>query len=241
VFQIQIDVLNVIPHIGIKKGERKMAQRRMFSLQIVDTDAFLDMPQTAQLLYFHLSMRADDDGFVGNPRKIMRMTGVNEDDIKILLAKRFILSFDSGIIVIKHWKIHNYIQKDRYNETKYLEEKAKLKLKDNGVYTECIQSVNTMDTQVRLGKSKVRLGKVSIIENTPITEQDLQEISDKYKVTLSMVKLAKEEMDNWLEAKGKRYKNYKAGLRNWVLRDAKKVMEGRANGRSRVSIDINKI
>lgn len=130
----------------------------MFSLQIVDSDAFLEMPQTSQLLYFHLSMRADDDGFVGNPRKILRMVGANEDDFKILLAKRFILSFESGVVVIKHWKIHNYIAKDRYRESQYRDEKKLITTKDNGSYTECIQNVDKLDTQVRLGKD--RIGKV---------------------------------------------------------------------------------
>jgi len=134
-----------------------MAQRRMFSLQIVDTDAFLEMPATAQLLYFHLAMRADDDGFVDNPKKIMKSIGSADDDIKVLLSKRFILTFENGIIVIKHWKMHNYIQNDRYHETKYLDEKKKLIVKDNGAYTECIQPVSIMEAEVRLGK--VRLGK----------------------------------------------------------------------------------
>jgi hypothetical protein len=134
-----------------------MAQRRMFSLKIVDSDAFMDMPQSSQLLYFHLSMRADDDGFVGNHKKIMRMVGSSDDDIKVLFAKRFLLSFESGILVIKHWKIHNYIQNDRYTETQYLDEKKSLITKENGSYTECIQNVSTPYTQVRLGK--VRLGK----------------------------------------------------------------------------------
>lgn len=133
-----------------------MAQRRMLSQHIMDSDAFLDMPPTTQILYVHLCMRADDDGFVGNPKKIMRMVGSVDDDLKVLLAKRFLLKFDSGVIVIKHWRIHNYIQKDRYQETKYLEEKAGLVVKNNGSYTECIQDVSSLDTQVRLGKSKVR-------------------------------------------------------------------------------------
>lgn len=142
-----------------------MAQRRMFSLQIVDTDAFLDMPQGSQLLYFQLAMRGDDDGFVDNPKKIMRMIGSNDDDMKILLTKRFILSFESGIIVIKHWGIHNYIQSDRYHETKYLKEKAQIQLNKNGSYTECIQDVSKMDTEVRLGK--VRLGKKEVEQALP--------------------------------------------------------------------------
>lgn len=133
-----------------------MAQKRMFSLKIVDTDAFLDMPQSSQLLYFHLSMRADDDGFVGNPKKIMRAIGTNEDDMKVLLAKRFILAFNSGVMVIKHWRIHNYIQSDRYTPTSYLEEKKQLFLNENNSYTEKDgkggENVYKMDTQVRLGK-----------------------------------------------------------------------------------------
>lgn len=138
-----------------------MAQRRMFSLQIVDTDAFLEMPVSSQLLYFHLAMRADDDGFVSNPKKIVRSIGVNDDDMKVLLAKRFVLSFESGVVVIKHWKIHNYIQNDRYHETKYIEEKNGLITKDNGAYTECIQNTSRMETEARLGKARLELGKVS--------------------------------------------------------------------------------
>lgn len=129
-----------------------MARRRMFSLDIVDSDAFLDMSLSAQALYFHLGMRADDDGFVANPKKMLRAIGGNQNDYDLLLAKRFILPFQSGVCVIKHWKIHNYIQKDRYKETLYLEEKNSLVTKENGSYTDCIQDVSRMDTQVRLGK-----------------------------------------------------------------------------------------
>lgn len=128
-------------------------------MKIVDSDAFMDMSQTAQLLYFHLSMRADDDGFIGNPKKIMRMIGSSEDDMKILLAKRFLLPFESGIVVIKHWKVHNYIQNDRYTPTQYIEEKSLISIKENGAYTDRIQDASTLDTQVRLEIGKDRLGK----------------------------------------------------------------------------------
>ncbi len=141
----------------------------MFTLQIVDSDAFLDMPPTSQLLYFHLSMRADDDGFVGNPKKILRMTAANDDDLKILIAKRFILSFEDGIVVIKHWRMHNYIQNDRYKETQYREIKERLNIKENGAYTESIQDVSKLDTQVRLELGKDRLGK----ESSTITPSDI--------------------------------------------------------------------
>lgn len=134
-----------------------MAERRMFAKTIIDSDAFLEMPQSTQLLYFHLSMRADDDGFINKPRAIMRTVGCKDDDIAILGAKKFIIPFDTGVVVIKHWLIHNYIAKDRYTETKYKEEKGSLGLDENKAYTTRIQDVDTPSTQVRLGK--VRLGE----------------------------------------------------------------------------------
>ena len=111
-----------------------MAERRMFAKTIIDSDAFLDMSTSAQALYFHLGMRADDEGFVNNPKKIQRMTGASDDDLKILIAKKFIIPFESGIVVIKHWKIHNYIRGDRMQETKYHKEKRLLSLNENDAY-----------------------------------------------------------------------------------------------------------
>lgn len=146
-----------------------MAQRRMFSLKIVDTDAFLEMPQSSQLLYFHLAMRADDDGFIANPRRIMRMLGSSDDDYKVLLAKRFLLNFESGVCVIKHWLIHNLVRGDRYTGTQYIKEKQMLMVDDktkkyslvdkglNDGNTNDIPNGNQMAPQVRLGK--VRKGK----------------------------------------------------------------------------------
>ena len=139
-----------------------MAKRRMFSKDVIDTDHFLEMPMTAQVLYFLLALRADDDGFVSSPKRIMRLIGVGEDDMKILIAKSFIIPFDTGVCVIRHWKIHNYIQSDRYSPTVYQEEFHMLKENSNKTYdmdTECIQNGNSSDTQVRLGK--VSLGKGS--------------------------------------------------------------------------------
>lgn len=111
-----------------------MARKRMFDLGIIDTDLFLEMPQSTQNLYFHLGMRADDDGFVSNPKKIIRTIGANEDDLKILFSKEFIIPFESGIVVIRHWKLNNYIRKDRYIETIYKEEKKRLIEDENGIY-----------------------------------------------------------------------------------------------------------
>ena len=141
-----------------------LAERRMFAKTIIDSDAFLDMPLSTQSLYFHLSMRADDEGFVNNPKKIQRMIGCSDDDFKLLIAKRFIILFASGVIVIKHWKMHNYIQKDRFKPTVYQHEAKMLRTKENGSYTldtTCIQDGYSLDTQVRLGKDRLELGKES--------------------------------------------------------------------------------
>lgn len=153
-----------------------MANKRMFSLSLIDSDIFLDLPISSQNLYFHLCMRADDDGFINNPRRIQRMIGSSDDDLKLLMAKQFIIPFDSGIVVIKHWKIHNYIQKDRYHPTMCVDEKLQITENTDGSYellsgvtdtpclqdvsemdTECVQDVSRMDTQVRLGKNRLEL------------------------------------------------------------------------------------
>ena len=112
-----------------------MAERRMFTQKITESDAFLDMPLSAQALYFHLCMNADDDGFVKNPKRIARMMGANDDDFSLLILKSFVIKYETGVIVIKHWRMHNLLRKDRYNETEYLEEKSMLNIKENGAYT----------------------------------------------------------------------------------------------------------
>ena len=171
-----------------------MAQRRMFSKKITETDLFLDMPMSAQCLYFHLNMSADDDGFIGNVKTIRRMIGASEDDLKLLMAKEFLIPFDSGVVVIKDWKIHNYIRSDRYNETVYQDEKKQLKQLDNGRYElgipNVIPTVHQMDTQVRLGKD--RLGKDNTLSSDstvyPYKEiiEYLNDIANKqYKYTTS--------------------------------------------------------
>lgn len=218
-----------------------MAERRMFAKTIIDSDAFLDMPSTTQLLYFHLSMRADDDGFINNPKSIMRNSRCNDDDLKLLIAKKFIIPFESGIIVIKHWKIHNYIAKDRYTETKYKEEKALLALDENKAYTTCIQPVHELDTQVRLGKSSLVEG--SLVENN-ISESGDSEQSPKKPVKhkygeYNNVLLTDEELDklkteypdweerierlsSYIASTGKRYKSHYATIRNWARKDKEK-------------------
>ena len=161
-----------------------MAQRRMFALKIIDSDAFLDMPMTSQLLYFHLNMRADDDGFVGNPKRIMKMLGSTDDDLKVLMGKRFVLAFESGVIVIKHWRMNNLIRKDFYQETQYLEEKEKLYLKENKAYTDNPENgekliVNNLLTQYSIGKDSI--GKdIESGKATPSQEMNQFLESDEY-------------------------------------------------------------
>lgn len=142
-----------------------MAQRRMFSKKVTDTDAFLDMPLSTQALYFHLNMHADDDGFIDNTKTIQRMIGSSDDDRKLLVAKQFLLPFENGVVVIKDWRVHNYIRKDTYNQTMYPNELEQLNINDSGQYerqdllpyTERPRDVDETLTQDRLGKD--RLGK----------------------------------------------------------------------------------
>lgn len=211
-----------------------MAERRMFAKAIIDSDAFLDMPLSTQALYFHLSMRADDEGFVGNPKKIQRMIGASDDDCKLLVMKRFILTFESGIIVIKHWKIHNYIQADRFKETTYLEEKSMLTLDGKKAYTECIHDVPKLDAQVSVGENRdsleleeVRLGNSAEGGATPTAPKRFK------KPTLEeIIAYCKERNNNvdpqrfydFYESKGWRVgnqpmKDWKACVRTWGGRD----------------------
>lgn len=152
-----------------------MANRRMFSKQITASDAFVDMPASSQLLYFHLNMEADDDGFVSNPKRIIKMLNVADDDLKILLAKRFLLAFESGVVVIKHWLLHNAVRKDMYKETQYLDEKKTLQIKDNNVYTDGRNETVTKPLH-RIGKD--RIGKISLEEER--AEKTPKEESNKF-------------------------------------------------------------
>ena len=144
------------------------------------------MPLSAQALYFHINMAADDEGFVNNPRKIQRMINASDDDYNLLIMKSFLIAYDSGVIVVKHWKMHNYIQKDRFHPTVYQEEKKMLKVKENGSYTldvngmdtTCIQNGYKMDTEVRLGKDSI--GKVKKNNGQPKLTEYPKEYLDLY-------------------------------------------------------------
>ena len=215
-----------------------MAERRMFAKNIVTSDAFLDMPLSARCLYFTLGMLADDDGFVNNPKSIMRQVGASQDDLNLLLVKRFILSFDSGVIVIKHWRIHNYIQKDRYKESKYLEEKASLMIDEKGAYTECdrnvysldtecIQPVYKMDTQDRLGKDSIgkdiKREKIKREKAELSSPPSLEEVKE-YGRSIGREDLADKffkyyTATEWNDAKGKVINNWKAKYVSWSNRE----------------------
>ena len=122
------------------------------------SDEFLDMSLGARCLYQTIGMLADDDGFVNNVKSIMRQVGATIDDLNLLVAKKFLIQFNNGIVAVKHWKVHNYIQKDRYKETKYLKEKSLLLIDERSIYS---LDVSKMDTQVRLGKVSLEIGKGS--------------------------------------------------------------------------------
>ena len=155
-----------------------MAEKRMFSKIITETDAFLDMPKSTQCLYFHLNMNADDDGFVASPKKTMRIIGASDDDMNILISKRFIIPFETQICVIKHWLIHNTIRKDRKKETTYIEEKSRLEIKENDSYSlmQPIDNQLTDNCQHRL--DKIRLDKVSIDKNSTLYVEIVTHLND---------------------------------------------------------------
>ena len=158
----------------------------MFAKTIVLSDAFLDLPMSARCLYFTLGMLADDDGFVNAPRSIMRQCGASDDDMKLLIAKKFVLIFDSGVIVIKHWRINNYLRNDRYTETKYAEEKAELTIGDNGSYHRSGIPSGIPNNGIP-SIDKDRLDKISLVkdsegkgygENPSLTPERIEEIRE---------------------------------------------------------------
>lgn len=211
-----------------------MAEKRMFSKTIIDSDLFLDMPVSTQCLYFHLCMRADDDGFVNSPKKILRMVGSSDDDLRLLIAKSFIIPFDSGVVVIKHWRLHNYIRKDTYKPTIYQEEKDQLQLDENKSYTVGQPSVDVSSTQYRLDKSRLDQIRLEESSNTPAPEKKKPEKHKygEYKhVLLTDDELAKlqtehgyEEteaaikyLDEYTEMKGYKCKSHYLAIKKWVF------------------------
>lgn len=224
-----------------------MAEKRMFTQKIIDSDAFLDMPLSTQSLYFHLNMRADDDGFINNPKRIQRTIGASEDDLKLLIAKRFVICFENGVIVIKHWRMHNTLRKDRYNPTQYQEQYALLDVKDNNAYTEKAVATtwqpngNQLEPQYSIDKysiDKFSIDKDSISEsadsekpskpkkhkhgeykNVLLTDEELQKLQDEYPDWEERI----ERLSSYVASTGKTYKSHYATIRNWARKDREKA------------------
>ena len=225
-----------------------MAERRMFAKSIVDSDLFLDMPVSARLLYYDLGMRADDDGFINSPKRTMKITGASDDDMKLLIAKQFVIPFESGVVVIKHWKIHNYIQKDRYKETIHIEEKNRLITCENKEYsltdTDCIHDGNNLYAQYRLGedrKEKDSIGEdrkkkmdtknpirhqYGEYNNVLLSDEDFQKLANEFPMDY-MKRI--ERLSEYIASTGKSYKNHLATIRAWARKEKPKT-EPQKNG-----------
>ncbi|HGI1903492.1 TPA: replisome organizer [Streptococcus agalactiae] len=224
-----------------------MADKRMFSLKIVDSDLFLDMPLSSQCLYFHLSMRADDDGFVNNPKKIIKIIGANEDDLKILIAKGFVIVFDQGIIVITHWKINNFIRKDRYKPTMYIDQKQQLYQTENGAYiSEEKVGCHLVNQRLSSGQPSIgkgRLDKVSIdkgregeiekdkkstpifygeFKNVRLSKEEYKKLNEKLN---SHTDIMINKLSRYMESRGKTYQNHYATILNWYEEDKDKLRQ----------------
>lgn len=225
-----------------------MAEKRMFTQKIIDSDAFLEMPLSAQALYFHLNMRADDDGFVNNPKKVARMINASEDDLKILIVKRFLIAFESGVIVIKHWRMHNSLRMDRYHPTDYTDEFSQLGIKENNAYTDnpahafipALSSGNQLATSWQPNGNQMepenRLDKIredknrkeSICEEGSKTKKfvppTLDEVREYCKSRNSSVDPLKffeyYSVGHWIDSKGKPVKNWKQRIITWEGRES---------------------
>lgn len=227
-----------------------MADKRMFSLSVVDTDWFLDLPLSTQALYFHLNLRADDDGFVDAPNSIVRKIGASKNDFDLLIAKRYVLKFESGIIVIKHWRMHNTIQKDRYHPTQFQEELNLLSIKDNKSYTDkrkkedvyemdtaCIQNVSSdldlgLDIDLDLDKEKKKKEKKASDEATHtygeykrirLKDSQYKKLCDEFGE--NKTKLAIQKLDEYVQSNNNKngYKDFYLVLRKVIQQNWFKI------------------
>lgn len=223
-----------------------MAEKRMFAKAVIDSDAFLDMPLTAQALYFHAAMRADDDGFVANPKKIQRMIGASDDDLKLLIAKEFIFPFQSGIIAIRHWRVHNWIRADRRKPTIHQEEMSLLSIETNQTYslgmpddsqvTYQVTPQNRLD-KISIDKNRIEIEK-STTDETPKKEKKPSPKRHQYgeyqNVLLTHEELDKlqrefpydwqgrvERLSEYMASTGKSYQSHLATIRAWARKEQK--------------------
>ena len=209
-----------------------MAQKRMFSLTVTYTDTFLDMPTSTQALYFHLGMHGDDDGFVGSPKKIMRSAGCGADDLKLLAAKGFIIPFNSGVVVIRDWRINNDLKNDRYHETVYTEEKAQLCTDQSKRYTlldtECIHPVSNSETEHNITKHNVTEHNVDRADKppraarfTPPTVDEVNAYCQERKNRVDPQKFVDFYTSNGWKVGKNGMKDWRAAVRTWERRDGK--------------------
>ena len=225
-----------------------MAEKRMLSKKVLDTDAFLDMPLSAQALYFHLVINADDEGFVGNPKRIRDYIGADESDLDLLIEKKFVLMLKSSVAVIRHWKIHNTLRRDRSHPTVFTEEKAQLILQENGAYAERVTSgcVNGNQTATACQPDDNRMATEDKIEEDRLREDKIEEvvtpaISERrtirfHKPTIDEIvaycsekdfKLDAHRFYDYYESNGWRVgktpmKDWRAAIRNWVRNEQNK-------------------
>lgn len=225
----------------------------MFDRTIITSDDFLDMPATARCLYFTLNMYADDDGFVNNPKSIMRQTNSSADDMNILVLKKYVIPFETGVIVICHWRIHNYIKSDRYKETDCKAEKAQLQYGNNGEYIKkveistmspkCLQNGDT-ELEIELGKdsegkniytpSAERYGE---FQNVILTDAEYEKLVERFPMDYQD---RIESLSLYMKQKGKRYKSHYATILSWARKDEReKKKQSRPQGQSKGADELN--
>ncbi len=213
-----------------------MAEKRMFTQKIIDSDAFLDMPLSTQALYFHLNMRADDDGFINNPKRIQRTIGASDDDLRLLIAKRFVICFDNGVIVIKHWRMHNTLKNDRYKPTQYQELLETLEVKKNKAYTEKpaelsepVWNQSGTDPEPQYSIDKYSVDKVSTDTKAdkppraprfkpPTLEEVAEYCRERNNSINPQAFIDYYEARGWTLGKGQKMKDWKASVRTWENR-----------------------
>ncbi len=222
-----------------------MAEKRMFTKKITDSDAFIELSSSAQALYFHLNQGADDDGFNNQVQNAIFKSHSTIDDLKVLMAKNFIIRFESGVIVIKHWRMHNTLRKDRYTPTNFQEELLQLGIKDNGAYTLGCQTVakrlpNGCHSIDKDSIEEISIDKDSIVidsdesappkktkhkygeyKNVLLTDEEL----DKLKTEYSDFEERIERLSSYIASTGKRYKSHYATIRNWARKDKEQVQQ----------------
>ena len=224
-----------------------MAKKRMYSNEITDSDAFIEMSSAAQALYFHLNQGADDDGFNNQVQLAMWKAHAGIDDLKVLMAKNYVLRFENGVIVIKHWRLHNTLRKDRYTPTNYQEEFMQLGIKDNGAYTlgcqvvanglpsgchsidktSVVESSEVEDSVEEVAPPKSPRHKYGLYENVLLSDEDFQKLREEFPHDYTE---RIERLSEYIASTGKKYKSHLATIRAWARKDTVKNMDGRKGG-----------